>query len=244
MTEAGQHVLEHLHPGKQRHFGVLLTTLVVLFVGESLMDYIGEWIPVAAQQAISIILFVAVLTSAVTNVIQGNSSKANLIRLLVIATVITRILAAVFEGTGLEVLSLVMAGISLSYTIVLVTGYLLRARRADGHVISAGICVFLLMGVTWAILYSLIEILEPGSFSFPPSDIEDIQLGVFSSGHTSSTFYFSFVTLTTLGYGDITPVSTAARGFATLEALTGQIYLVVLVARLVGLSITERTEDA
>lgn len=59
--------------------------------------------------------------------------------------------------------------------------------------------------------------------------------------------YYSFVTLTTLGYGDIVPVSPSARSLATLEALTGQLYLTVLVARLVGLQITHsarrRSED-
>ena len=52
-------------------------------------------------------------------------------------------------------------------------------------------------------------------------------------------FYYSFVTMTTLGYGDIVPVSSAARGLATLQAVVGQLYLAVLVARLVGLYVAE-----
>jgi hypothetical protein len=61
-------------------------------------------------------------------------------------------------------------------------------------------------------------------------------------GEPTAVLYFSFATLTTLGYGDIVPVSAIARTLATLEAITGQLYLAVLVARLVGLHIAESLE--
>lgn len=68
-------------------------------------------------------------------------------------------------------------------------------------------------------------VLDPGAFSF-------------TDRGTASVFYFSFVTLTTLGYGDIAPVAEAARSFAVLEAFIGQVFMVVPVARLVGLHTT------
>jgi Na+/H+-dicarboxylate symporter len=71
---------------------------------------------------------------------------------------------------------------------------------------------------------------------------EDIRLVRFGAEHTTTALYFSFVTLTTLGYGDITPVSTAARMLATIQAVIGQMYLTVLVARFVGMHISQAGE--
>jgi hypothetical protein len=86
------------------------------------------------------------------------------------------------------------------------------------------------LGMIWAGLYSTLELLNPGSFS----------MANVPTGPTSQQFgYFSFTTLTTLGYGDIAPLSGAARAFATLEAMVGQIYLTVLIARLVGAHIAQ-----
>ena len=87
---------------------------------------------------------------------------------------------------------------------------------------------FLLLGLCWAFIYALIEVLNPGSFSVA---------SITTAGSSSAYTYFSFVTLTTLGYGDISPVAQVARSFAILEAITGQMYLAVLVARLVGTQI-------
>ena len=94
------------------------------------------------------------------------------------------------------------------------------------------ICVFLLLGIIWSFAYSLVEVALPGSFSG------------FSPGHDprsdSGWLYFSFVTLTTLGYGDITPESAVARTLAFMQAVVGQFYIAVLVAGLVSAYISEK----
>ena len=94
------------------------------------------------------------------------------------------------------------------------------------------ICVFLLLGILWAFAYSMLEIAVPGSFSG------------FSPGHDprsdSSWIYFSFVTLTTLGYGDITPESAVARTLAYIQAVVGLFYMAVLVAGLVSAYISAK----
>lgn len=90
--------------------------------------------------------------------------------------------------------------------------------------IMGAVCVYLLFGVIWAILYQLVESLSPGSFK---------GLESFESGQPF--VYYSFVTLTTLGYGDIGPVRPAAMALAYMEAVFGQFYLAVLVAGLVGM---------
>ncbi len=101
----------------------------------------------------------------------------------------------------------------------------LSARQITTDTIYGAVSVYLLMGLTWATAYSLVESISPGSFSANSGD------GTF----TFPTFiYYSFVTLATLGYGDITPVTDQARSLAVLETVSGTIYIAVLIARLVA----------
>ena len=93
--------------------------------------------------------------------------------------------------------------------------------------IEGAIAVYLLLGFGWAHAYHMVAILNPHSF------------GGFGSNTTaiSGWMYYSFVTLTTLGYGDIVPIRPIARSLAVGEALTGQLYLTVLLARLIALQV-------
>jgi hypothetical protein len=99
--------------------------------------------------------------------------------------------------------------------------------------IEGAIAVYLLVAVLWAELYQLLEGLKPGSFQLPSAsgDLSD---------RFSPLLYFSFITLTTLGYGDIVPVDPAARSLAMVEALIGQLYPAILIARLVSLQIASQ----
>lgn len=99
--------------------------------------------------------------------------------------------------------------------------------------ILGAVAVYLLLGVTWAQAYGLLASLVPGAFN-PP--------GV-ASGSPYDFFYYSVVTLTTVGYGDITPLHPIARSLAMLEALTGQLYPAILLARLVSLEVTGRPRE-
>jgi len=108
-----------------------------------------------------------------------------------------------------------------------------KAKRVTTNLIFGSICIYLLIGLEWSFIYSLMEILNPGSFQ-----VDTPGFGEFLSDRQSLTIrfvYFSFITLTTLGYGDITPVTPPAQFIALIEAITGQFYLTILVARLVGM---------
>lgn len=112
----------------------------------------------------------------------------------------------------------------------------LKSEAVTWDKISGAVCAYLILGLIWAMAFSLLDRWMPGSFSGVVDSAETVaatngepQIKLFT--------YYSFVTLTTLGYGDFTPVSPAARTLSWLEAVTGQIYLTVLVARLVGLHI-------
>jgi hypothetical protein len=112
-----------------------------------------------------------------------------------------------------------------------------RATRVSSEEIGGALCVYMLFGILFALLYVAVERAAPGSFRFTHGEyLEDASpsgLGAFSD-----FLYFSFVTLTTLGYGDAAPAGSLAQTLAWIEAVVGQIFLAVLVARLVGLQIS------
>lgn len=120
---------------------------------------------------------------------------------------------------------------------VSILAYVLHVGRVTSDKIFAAICVYLLLGFVWTYAYALVDDIRPGSFadSTETGRTDDV-------GHVLQLRYFSFATLTTLGYGDILPRSSTARTMAVLEAVMGQIYLAVLVARLVGLHIVHGSD--
>jgi len=107
--------------------------------------------------------------------------------------------------------------------------HLFRVKDVTFDLITGAVCGYFLMGMMWTHIYFFLEYVMPGSFSLPEG----------AAVIKMTFFYYSFVTLTTLGYGDITPVSSPAKSLAVLESVAGQIYLAVLIARLMGLSIAD-----
>lgn len=124
------------------------------------------------------------------------------------------------------------------YTTAISVTYVMRDEDVGEDTIYGSICVYFLIGMTWAHIFALLELVQHGSFS---GDLLYVALeDKYTSNFISSFFYYSFVTLTTLGYGDMTPVSLPAKTFAILEAVFGQLYLTILVARLIGLHIRRK----
>jgi voltage-gated potassium channel len=116
----------------------------------------------------------------------------------------------------------------------LLVDILAKQGRVDMSLIYGALSVYLLIGIAFAWLYEAIYVIDPGAFK--GVEIDPLgELGEFQ--------YFSFVTLTTLGYGDISPTTRIAGSFATLEAIIGQVYLTVLVARLVGMQISQPSQE-
>lgn len=109
--------------------------------------------------------------------------------------------------------------------------FIVQTDRVSTNSVFAATSSYLLIALIWAYAYSLVAIINPQAFSAAnqTADISRVDM-----------VYFSFVTITTLGYGDIAPVAPFARMLAAVEAVTGQLYLTVLVAWLVGLTISNR----
>jgi hypothetical protein len=121
----------------------------------------------------------------------------------------------------------------LSYIALRVYLSLFEAKIINSNVVFSALSLYLLIGMTFSFIYASIELVQPNSIGHSVQFVE-LTDSVFDRIH-AQLFYFSFVTLSTLGYGDISPVSELARSFSILEALIGQIYLAVIIARLIGL---------
>jgi hypothetical protein len=116
--------------------------------------------------------------------------------------------------------------------------FVLRAPSVTAEVLCASISAYLMLGLIWTLAYWLVDRLTPGgAFSFNTNTGE-------RSINGFTGFYFSFITLSTVGYGDITPVSRFARWLAAMEAMTGLLYVAVLIARLVSLYSTPKSDDS
>lgn len=119
---------------------------------------------------------------------------------------------------------------------VAVIWHVFRDGPVTGGRIQDAIAAYILIGLTWAQIYRLLDAFLPGSINLPP-----LPPGQAAQAVDSQLTYFSFVTLTTLGYGDITPIHSVARMFAVLEALIGQLFPATLLARLVALETMNRS---
>jgi hypothetical protein len=135
-------------------------------------------------------------------------------------------------GVPLMIPSMITAGVTVAFGQILVD--VLAAERIVFDLIFGALCVFVLIGLCWANVYQLIERLVPGSFMV---DYARYQIDAAADPFASLGLftYYSFVTLTTVGYGDIVPVSALARWLVWLQAVAGQFYMAVFVARLIGL---------
>src|SRR5262249_53108679 len=110
------------------------------------------------------------------------------------------------------------------------------ARIVDREHLYAGLSAYLLAGLFFGVLYWVLEGTWPGSLAV-------LAEGTQSNFSLTVAIYYSFVTLATLGYGDIVPRSEVARGLAIMEAVAGQLYLAVLIARLVSLYVQREEQD-
>lgn len=172
---------------------------------------------------------------------QGETDVAILFSLVILGLAATS--ARAFVVSGLAVLWIAItwmapfgAGASElagDIVLLLICGFAaesaLRKALCSGKVgaeeLCAAVSVYLLMAVAWASIYSVLHALDPAAFSIKASD---------PAQSWNELLYFSFVTVTTLGYGDILPVSALARAWASVQAVCGTVYLSILIAHLVG----------
>jgi hypothetical protein len=144
------------------------------------------------------------------------------------AIIIVAVLGFWLQHSGLDYLHLLILLGFYSYATWLAARQVLFTGPIDGNKIVGAICIYLLMGLIWALCYLFLAQALPGAFN----GLEHLPW----YDNFSNAAYYSFVTLTTLGYGDISPVAPVARFLVYMEAIFGVFYMAILVASLIGIT--------
>jgi voltage-gated potassium channel len=218
----------------QRRYTVMMLFLLSLFVV----------LPIFQHSPIGLVVFELILSTIMITAIYVNShNRRNLIVGLIIGvpSLVGRWLPQYSHDPAYFVVVTSLTIVFFAYMATLILMQVARATRITPDALSAALCVYLLIGITWSGIYSLLYLLEPGSFAMPPMHQSEYQGIAPIRAEVFRLLYFSFTTLTTVGYGDITPAAAASRGLAVLEAILGQFYVAVVVARLVSLQIIHAT---
>ena len=163
----------------------------------------------------TLILSLIPLASAYT--LTEDRKKAIIVLLIAAPFVILEGLNVFFTNRPLMVVAYSFGTILYFYIIVLLVIKLLSIRVITADLIFCAISIYLLIGIMWAGIYRVLEGISPGSFS-----------------ETTDLLYFSFVTLTTVGFGDVAPLSSLSRRLAVFEAAMGNVYVAVIIAMIVG----------
>lgn len=213
------------HISEKNNFIFLTVGLVLLLFIGSVLEYIpGDYGPRIVQAATIATIMISAL---------GQKGQYN--RLVINIAFILVMMLFVVAGTVLD-----RAGFSYAHLILLLIFFIWMTRvllyqvlftgAVDGNKIVGAICIYMLLAMIWAMLYLLIAEALPGSFDGVPQApwLENF----------STATYFSFVTITTLGYGDILPISPLARFLVTMEAIVGVFYMAIVVASLIGVRLS------
>ena len=207
---------------------ILLIAILLLLIVE----------PFFSEQGFGRIVFDVMVSAVLVAAVWALSRRRSLLvagLLFVTPAFIGRWVLYVVDSHWLAVAWLLLTMAFLLFTAVVVLRQALGGTEVTTDTIAGAICAYLLLGVIWAFTFALTELLHPSSFLMNGQPLSatshpDRQL-------IPEFLYLSLVTLSTVGYGDIVPITPPARMLAALEAVVGQLYLAVFIARLIGLNV-------
>ncbi len=228
----------------QKHrFAILLAALFALLAAGAITPLFQPIVhPLALRIASMVVL--ALLVLAGVNAVCETRRLTRIALALAIPSLVFDTVSVAARHRGVLVVNHALSIAFFGFAAVVIVRFLFRSKRITFDLICASLCAYLLLAIAWAHVYSAVAVAQPWGFRLPESlgtQPEDFRTG---GDFGVVALYFSLVTLTTLGYGDIIPLSSSARILASLEAVIGQVYLAVLVARLVGLHIAQATHHA
>jgi len=212
---------------------LLLTALVLLAVAH----------PFFPDENLAHVVFLLTVSAVLVGAIWAASRQRRVLVAslsLAVPTFIAAWTQHFLELRWLTAVYLVLGVLFLGFTAVVVLRQTLGTAAVTTDTIAGAVCFYLLLSAIWALTYALIELAHPGSFL-------DQGRPVGPAGHHTlvpELLYLSLVTLSTVGYGDILPVTKQARMLAALEGIIGPLYLAVLIARLVGLAASRPSTNA
>lgn len=216
--------LDRLRQSKQR-FLILLCLILGLLV----------FVPIL-HRFVAIRIFIDIFLTAIfiSMVYTFSYRKMHVIAgaILAIVMVASLWLQYLYPSKWILPVGMIAGVIFFSMVIAGIISLIIRSEVICREIIYAAILLYLLAALMWAFIYTFLELVDPASFN--------VELNR-STGYLSVFQYYSFVTITTLGYGDITPITDVAKAFSVLEAVIGQLYLVVAVAWLVGMHVSTKS---
>lgn len=211
---------------KNNFFWLLLALLIFLILVPVASDLAVTSQPIMRALAFSCLVLVGIWS------LRGSGRPFTVGMTFAIAGIVFNILALEFsQSVYLYASFAALFGFLLTAISFTLKQVALGTDISPNRLVGA-VCVYLLLGVIWAVAYTILEMVSPGSFGgFTPLQ---------SRGWDDEWLYFSFVTMTTLGYGDLLPLSATARALAYMQAVFGQLYVAILVAGLVSAYISAR----
>jgi voltage-gated potassium channel len=212
---------------KKHNFYYLLAGLLFLLVALPLIrDLTGSDYTIVTELGFSVFLIIGIWS------LPGTKSWFWSGIVLVILGIGSNFLVIAGAGHFFNYLSLISYIIFLLLTISLAIRQVVSSGPINANRVIGAICIYLLLGLIWALFYVLLNMAIPGSFS--------AQIGGAPFQQVHHFMYYSFVTLTTLGYGDILPIRETARALSTIETIFGQFYIAILVGGVVATFITRK----
>jgi len=194
-------------------------------------------LPLETLQIVSPTLVGAVMTLLLVSgviAMAGRGLTTVVVALIAVASLVARWITVFHPGRTVAIWDNCLAIVAIGLFTAFVLQQIFRAGPITADRIRGSILAYLLLGIVWCLAYQLVNVFVPDAFRFPES-----QIPVYGRLN-HHLVYFSFITLTTVGYGDITPVYPVARTLATAEGLIGQLYPAILIARLVSLELSQR----
>jgi len=203
-------------------FRFLLWSLMMMIGLRPLLD---EWIGERIWADVFTDIFFACILMSGLHAISRQPRELRFALLLVTAIVLLRVFDYTYKIQALYSLQLGLSAIFLIQMFIMIGTHIEKEEEVTIDLIMAAACAYILLGMLWAYAYYFVENLHPGSFKASENLGDDI----------GNFLYYSFVTLTSTGYGDILAITKSARALSILEVISGQLYLAIMISRLVGL---------
>ncbi len=214
-------ILQALLNSKQRFLILMGLIMALLILGPILERFVAI--------RILIDLFLTAIVLFMLPMVSHKKRWASIGLLLAVAMTASLWLKYFFKYELIAAVSMMIGVLFTVFVTAITLRFIMNSKTVYREIVYAAMLVYLLVAQLWALVYTFLYLIEPASFHLPQGQGDFL---IFE--------YYSFVTLTTLGYGDITPLTKVAKAFSVVEAVVGQLYLVVVVAWFVGMHVSKK----